>query len=277
MDLLAAASADYERNLIDVDPYLQRDSTKINLALNESPFQVPPGVKKAIAAALDRLHEYPVGLETEVVEEVATFYDVTPAQVAITHGLDDAVDQLIQSFPDMRFSIFEPTFFAYKERLKLSKSRYQILRLDERFSIPEDTLNRLGKDDFVFLANPNNPTGTVFGEALIDRLQNQCGKALIDEAYIDFCGQQTRIGRIDDRTFVFRSLSKIYALAGLRLSRIGSGSATSALLRSKPFVPCYGIHSSANTSSSLCKIGKKSNSRQQSSGSTSARVSAISS
>jgi histidinol-phosphate/aromatic aminotransferase/cobyric acid decarboxylase-like protein len=79
MDLLAAASADYERNLIDVDPYLQRDSTKINLALNESPFQVPPGVKKAIAAALDRLHEYPVGLETEVVEEVATFYDVTPA------------------------------------------------------------------------------------------------------------------------------------------------------------------------------------------------------
>jgi histidinol-phosphate/aromatic aminotransferase/cobyric acid decarboxylase-like protein len=43
---------------------------------------------------------------------VATFYGVTPAQVAITHGLDDAVDQMIQSFPDMRFSIFEPTFLC---------------------------------------------------------------------------------------------------------------------------------------------------------------------
>jgi histidinol-phosphate/aromatic aminotransferase/cobyric acid decarboxylase-like protein len=133
----------------------------------------------------------------------------------------------------MRFSIFEPTFFAYKERLKLSKSRYQILRLDERFSIPEDTLNRLGKDDFVFLANPNNPTGTVFGEALIDRLQNQCGKALIDEAYIDFCGQQTRIGRIDDRTFVFRSLSKIYALAGLRLGFLFGSEANMAPIKNR--------------------------------------------
>jgi histidinol-phosphate/aromatic aminotransferase/cobyric acid decarboxylase-like protein len=126
----------------------------------------------------------------------------------------------------MRFSIFEPTFFAYKQRLQLSKVRYRIFRLDERFSIPEDTLNLLGKDDFVFLANPNNPTGTVFGEAVIDRLQNQCGKALIDEAYIDFCGQQTR-------TFVFRSLSKIYALAGLRLGFLFGSEANMAPIKNR--------------------------------------------
>jgi histidinol-phosphate aminotransferase len=233
MELREKANADCESNLVHVSLYLRRDGTKINLTLNESPLQVPPGVKKAITAALDRLHEYPVGLETEVLKEVATFYGVTPAQVAITHGLDDAVDQMIQSFPDMRFSIFEPTFFAYKQRLRLSKVRYRILRLDERFSIPEDTLNLLGKDDFVFLANPNNPTGTVFGEAVIDRLQNQCGNALIDEAYIDFCGQQTRIGRIDDRTFVFRSLSKIYALAGLRLGFLFGSEANMAPIKNR--------------------------------------------
>jgi histidinol-phosphate/aromatic aminotransferase/cobyric acid decarboxylase-like protein len=103
MELRETANADCESNLVHVSPYLRRDGTKINLTLNESPLQVPPGVKKAITAALDRLHEYPVGLETEVLKEVATFYGVTPAQVAITHGLDDAVDQMIQSFPDMRF------------------------------------------------------------------------------------------------------------------------------------------------------------------------------
>ena len=70
MKLRATANADCERDLIHVNPYIQRESNKINLALNESPFQVPDGVKAAIAAALDHLHEYPVGLETKVPEEV---------------------------------------------------------------------------------------------------------------------------------------------------------------------------------------------------------------
>ncbi|MGC2077822.1 MAG: histidinol-phosphate transaminase [Xanthobacteraceae bacterium] len=228
-----ADEADRERNLVHVSPYLQRDSTKINLSLNESHIQVPERVRTAIAAALNRLHEYPIGLEPKVIEEVAAFYGVVPAQVAITHGLDDALDQLIESFRDMRFSIFEPTFFAYKERLRLSKVRHQILRLDEHFAIPKDTLSHLGKEDFVLLANPNNPTGTVFDEAVIDQLQNNCGKILVDEAYIDFCGQQSRIGRIDDRTFVFRSLSKIFALAGLRLGFLFGSEANMAPIKNR--------------------------------------------
>jgi len=52
---------------------------------------------------------------------------------------------------------------------------------------------------------------------VLDRLQNQCGKLLIDEVYIDFSRERTRIDRLDERTFVFRSLSKAFALAGLRL------------------------------------------------------------
>jgi histidinol-phosphate aminotransferase len=225
--------ADRERDLVHVSPYLQRDSTKINLNLNESHFQVPEGVKTAIAAALNRLHEYPIGLESKVIEEAAAFYGVSPAQLAITHGLDDALDQLIESFRDMRFSIFEPTFFAYKERLRLSKVRHQILRLDDHFAIPEDALSHLGKDDFVLLANPNNPTGTVFDETIIDQLQNNCGKILIDEAYIDFSGHQSRIGRIGDRTFVFRSLSKNFALAGLRLGFLLGSEANMAPIKNR--------------------------------------------
>jgi histidinol-phosphate/aromatic aminotransferase/cobyric acid decarboxylase-like protein len=104
MELRATADdADHECNLVHASTYLQRDSTKINLTLNESHLQVPDGVKAAIAAALDHFHQYPVGLEPKVIEEVAAFYGVVPAQVAITHGLDDALDQLIQSFRDMAF------------------------------------------------------------------------------------------------------------------------------------------------------------------------------
>jgi histidinol-phosphate/aromatic aminotransferase/cobyric acid decarboxylase-like protein len=224
MQSRAPGSADCEENLMRVGPYLHRYSGKINLSLNESPVQVPENIKTIIAGALNRLHEYPIGLESIVVEEVANFYGVPPVQVAITHGLDEALDRLIESFPDMRFSIFGPTFLDYEARMRLNKVRYQVLRLDENFAIPEDAFSHLGKGDFVILANPNNPTGSVFSEAVLDRLQDKCGKLLIDEAYIDFSREQSCLYRIDDRIFVFRSLSKVFALAGLRLGFLfGSG------------------------------------------------------
>jgi histidinol-phosphate/aromatic aminotransferase/cobyric acid decarboxylase-like protein len=224
MELRTPLSVNFEQNLMHVGPYLQRDNGKINLSLNESPEQVPENIKTIIAASLNHLHEYPIGLESAVVEEVAKFYGVPPVQVTITHGLDEALDRLIESFPDMRFSIFVPTFVDFEARLRLNKARYQVLRLDEHFALPEDAFSRLGRDDFVILANPNNPTGSVFGEDVLNRLQDQCGKLLIGEAYIDFSREQTCLYRIDDRTFVFRSLSKVFALAGLRLGFLfGSG------------------------------------------------------
>jgi len=58
-------------------------------------------------------------------------------------------------------SIFEPTFLGYEARLKLNHAQYQVIRLDEHFEIPEEALSRFGKDDFVMLANPNNPSGTL--------------------------------------------------------------------------------------------------------------------
>jgi histidinol-phosphate/aromatic aminotransferase/cobyric acid decarboxylase-like protein len=204
-------------NLMNVGPYLQRYGGKIDLSLNESHHQVPERIKAAIAASLNHLHEYPLSREAAVTAEVANFYGVAAPQVAITHGLDEALDRLIQRFSGMRFSYFAPAFIGYKVRLKLNKIDYQVIPLDERFAIPEDAFSRLGENDFVILANPNNPTGTVLDEAVLDRLQSQCGKLLIDEAYIDFSNARTRLDRLDDRIFVFRSLSKIFALAGLRL------------------------------------------------------------
>jgi histidinol-phosphate aminotransferase len=217
MKLRGSANEVREDNLMHTGPYVQRDRRKIHLDLNENHYPIPERIKTKIAAALDRLHEYPIGFEAEVIEDVAKFYGIAPGEVAITHGCDEAIDRLIQSFPNMRFSIFEPTFLGYTARLKLNHVPYQAIRLNERFEIPEEAFSRFGDDDFVILANPNNPSGTLMSEAALDRLQNQCGKLLIDEAYIEFSRERSRIDRLNERTFVFRSLSKAFALAGLRL------------------------------------------------------------
>jgi len=93
MELRVTATEDRECNLMHTGPYLQRDRSKNASGLNESHYPTPERVKTKIALALDRLHEYSVGHEAEVVEEdVAKFYRVTPAQVTITHGFDEAID-----------------------------------------------------------------------------------------------------------------------------------------------------------------------------------------
>ncbi len=92
MELRATANDDREDNLMHTGPYLQRDRRKIHLDLNKSHYPIPERVKAKITSALDRLHEYPVGLEAEVIEDVAKFYRVAPGQVTITHGFDEAID-----------------------------------------------------------------------------------------------------------------------------------------------------------------------------------------
>jgi len=61
-------------------PYVQRDRRKIHLDLNESHYPIPERVKTEIALAVDRLHEYSVGHEAEVVEDVTKFIESLPPE-----------------------------------------------------------------------------------------------------------------------------------------------------------------------------------------------------
>jgi histidinol-phosphate aminotransferase len=232
-ELPVESSVRYERNLMHVDHYLQRDRRKINLGLNESSHQIPANIKNAAIDALNRLHEYPLGLESKVIEDLSEFYRVDPGCVAITHGLDEALDRMIELFPDMRYVTFEPTFLGYAARLRLNNVKHQVIRLDEQFSIPEEAWDRIDSSDFVILANPNNPTGTVFHQAVIDRLHRQCGKLFIDEAYLDYSQERTRLERLDEKTFVFKSLSKVFALAGQRLGFLFGDETHIAIVRNR--------------------------------------------
>jgi hypothetical protein len=71
MELAAAAVEDREDNLMHAGPYVKRDRRKIHLDLNETIVRFPSESKNEIASALDSLHEYPIRLEAEVIEDVA--------------------------------------------------------------------------------------------------------------------------------------------------------------------------------------------------------------
>ena len=71
--------------------------------------------------------------------------------------------------------------------------------------------------NFVFLANPSNPTGKALSALETQVIRSQAGKVLIDETYVDYSASSQAELAFGENRLVFRSFSKSYGLAGLRL------------------------------------------------------------
>ncbi|NWF57803.1 MAG: histidinol-phosphate aminotransferase family protein [Fischerella sp.] len=204
--------------------------TMIRLDLNENPYPLPACVKEAIYSAVDDCSRYPFGLEDGVIQKIASKFSVADSTVLLTQGIDEAIDRLIQQFREMRFVIFNPTFDAYIWRVKVNHQDHCLMSLDDSFRINESSINCITPNDFVILANPNNPTGHIFEDDAIQKVMQRCGKLLIDEAYIDFSDRESWVSRRLENMFVFRSFSKAFGLAGLRLGFVvGDANAVSEM------------------------------------------------
>ncbi|MCX7592407.1 MAG: histidinol-phosphate aminotransferase family protein [Fischerella sp.] len=204
--------------------------TMIRLDLNENPYPLPACVREAIYSAIDDCSRYPFGLENGIIQKIANKFSVADSNVLLTQGIDEAVDRLIQQFHQMRFVIFNPTFDAYIWRIKVNHQDHCIMSLDDSFRINESSIKHITPKDFVILANPNNPTGHIFDDDTIQKVMQRCGKLLIDEAYIDFSNHESWVTRRLENMFVFRSFSKAFGLAGLRLGFVvGDANAVSEM------------------------------------------------
>jgi threonine-phosphate decarboxylase len=109
-----------------------------------------------------------------------------------------------------------------------SSVQYVHARREERFRPPlKDVLRELSakrtRFDAVFLCNPNNPTGQVMNRPalneLVEVVERQQGWLMVDEAFVDYCQEQSVVSMLREhpRMVVLRSLTKFYAMPGLRI------------------------------------------------------------
>ena len=195
------------------------DLTKLNT--NEHPFGPSPVALEAMRAELgDSLKLYPDPESTQVKEAAARACGVRPEQVFVGNGSDEVLAHaffaLFQHerpllFPDITYS-FYPVY------CRLYGIEHLTVSLDDAFQVRvEDYLRPNGG---IVIANPNAPTGRLLPVAEIERLlqRNTESVVLVDEAYIDF-GGDSAASLIDrySNLLVVRTLSKSYALAGLRV------------------------------------------------------------
>jgi histidinol-phosphate aminotransferase len=210
----------------------------IKLASNENPLGPSPKALEAIAAAVDRLHRYPEGNCYYLRQALAARLDVPPGALLFGNGSNEIIELIVRTFlqagEDAVMS--DQAFVVYSLIVQAAGGRRRSVPLRSfTHDVGGIAAAITPQTRVVFLANPNNPTGTIFFKCdweLFLSLVPRDVVVVMDEAYAEYVEDDdypdslaaVREGR---NIVVLRTFSKIYGLAGLR---IGYGVAPPALV-----------------------------------------------
>ena len=240
------------RRLADVDPRLVRPAVAglvpyepgkpveevqrelglervVKLASNEGPYGPFPAALEAISRATLELNRYPDGGAYLLRQALAVRHDVCFEEVTVCAGADaiigflclavlDAGDETVTGWPSFPSYVLDP--------LKVGGTPVRVPLKEDRFDL-EATLEAIGeRTKLVFLAAPNNPTGTTNTRAELDAYFAACPEhvlTVLDQAYFEYIEDPDYPDAIEEyaktgrRVLVLRTFSKIYGLAGLRV------------------------------------------------------------
>jgi threonine-phosphate decarboxylase len=191
----------------------------------------PPAVGlRTIRSALKQIVHYPDPDCCQLRQELAQQSGVDPDMILVGNGSTELIHLLPRALAIKAALIIGPTFEEYARALLDAESSVQYVhaRRAERFRPPlNDVLRQFSakqsKFDAVFLCNPNNPTGQVMNRLAVRELaevvERQQGWLIIDEAFIDYCQEHSVVSLLSEhpRMMVLRSLTKFYAMPGLRI------------------------------------------------------------
>jgi L-threonine-O-3-phosphate decarboxylase len=215
----------------------------LDFSVNSNPYGPSPAVREAVARVpLDR---YPDREALALRRALAERLDVAPARIVAGNGTAELIWLVAFAFLQSRHRVLVagPTFGEYHRAAALMGAQVQtwIARPEQEFvADPEEVEQRLRetRPRMVFVCNPNNPTGTVLPPEVIAAWAYAHPGTLfvIDEAYLAFApGLQSVLNAGADNILVLRSMTKDYALAGLRLGyAVGHVSIIAALSRVRP-------------------------------------------
>jgi histidinol-phosphate aminotransferase len=196
---------------------------KLRLDFNENTIGCSPAVRRALSRlSREQVAMYPEYEATK--RRFARIFRVRPAELLLTNGMDDGLHLIFDAFVDPGSTVLlvEPTFVMYRFYAAVAGARIIVLRYDTEMRFPvEEVLRALRRRPRVlFIANPNNPTGTLVGKSAIHRILEAAPRTLVvvDEAYFEFSGLTVLPWiRKYPNLVVTRTFSKAAGLAGLRL------------------------------------------------------------
>ncbi|MDE0308247.1 MAG: histidinol-phosphate transaminase [Acidiferrobacterales bacterium] len=200
----------------------------IKVASNENPLGASPKVIRLIANTSSQIHRYPDGSGHDLKNELAVRHNVGADQICLGNGSNDVLDLLARVFvkPGQEGVISRHAFIVYYLSLIYAHAKARVVDAKNYGHDLEAMANAVSDDTAImFIANPNNPTGTWSTEGQLRQLLNKVPSQVIvvvDEAYAEYTEQPqypdcTQWLADYPNLVVTRTFSKIYGLAGMRI------------------------------------------------------------
>ena len=221
-------------SILSIEPYVGGESKIpgvnriIKLSSNEGAFGPPPAAVEAMAAAAREMHRYPDGGALRLREAIGSKFGLDPARIVCGNGSDEILAMLILAYggDGTELVMSAHGFLMYDLTGRWAGCR--VIKVPER-DLTADVDGMLAavgpRTRLVFLANPNNPTGSILPQSEVERLREGLPAEVLlvlDSAYAEYvtrpdydAGQ--KLVDATTNTVMCRTFSKIFGLGGLRL------------------------------------------------------------
>jgi len=210
----------------------------IKLASNESPLGPSPLAIKALREGIGNLNRYPDGSCYYLKNTLSEKLGLNPDELLFGNGSNEIIELANRAFlsPGDEAIMAHPSFVVYSMIVQAAKGENIIVPLKEwRHDLDAMASRITDKTRIVFIANPNNPTGTINTKAEMDSFMEKIPEGVlvvVDEAYYEYVTasdypDSMKYFRQNRDILILRTFSKIYGLAGLR---IGYGIAKASII-----------------------------------------------
>jgi len=199
----------------------------VKLASNENPLGPSPKAVEVIKKSVNELHRYTNPSAYKLVNAISKKYNKKPSQIVTGSGSDSLIQYIVTAFSEASDELLssQGTFIGWYVNVnKYGFKSVEVPLKNYHFDLEEIANHINSKTKIIYLANPNNPTGTMFTKSEFDSFLSIVPEnilVVLDEAYTVYAESYpdypNGLEYEKDNLIVLRTLSKAYGLAGLRV------------------------------------------------------------
>lgn len=216
-------------NIYEIERQMDKKEHLFDFSANINPLGLDAKVQAAIEENIAGIIHYPDPEGIELRQALSCCFEIDADRIVLGNGAAELLYVLFQTVHPQKILIPVPSFGEYERAARAAKAEvvYHKLYANQSFSLMVDEICDLLVDvDCLVLGNPNNPTGNLLSakdiKRILERAKQQKCLVVMDESFMDFVERKEKHScksmlLMYDNLFLLQSLTKIYAIPGLRL------------------------------------------------------------